>query len=229
MQNQKTPLRIAIAAFVKTPELSPVKTRLARDLGSEGALAFYRMSYRSVESVLEASRNTNRVEYRWHPHWAVAEEAGLASWVGFPTIWQGEGGLGERLATIYHLLWQGHDAVFFVGADCPQIDLPTLETAAAELAESPFVMGPARDGGFYLFGSRVPVSKEIFQNVKYSADDTRDALIDGLAPLGETALIHPLTDVDHQGDLRTVLDEFSGVASQTPAQVTLVNWLKEHA
>jgi hypothetical protein len=42
----------AIAIFVKTPGVSPVKTRLAANLGQENAEAFHLASSRAVESIV---------------------------------------------------------------------------------------------------------------------------------------------------------------------------------
>ena len=60
----------ALAIFVKTPELSAVKTRLAAEIGREEAIAFYRSCVGAIEAVAaEASRRSPLDVY-----WAVAEE-----------------------------------------------------------------------------------------------------------------------------------------------------------
>ncbi len=56
-------MKIAIAIFVKTPGVSPLKTRLAASLGQEKALHFYKLSLKCIISTLE--------ETAINPYWAV--------------------------------------------------------------------------------------------------------------------------------------------------------------
>ena len=89
----------AIAIFVKTPGLSPVKTRLAATLGREAAEAFHLASSQSVSSVAQSLGRQADIK----GYYAVAEETALnhSYWEDMPCLWQGEGGLGERMAHIY--------------------------------------------------------------------------------------------------------------------------------
>jgi len=103
----------AVAIFVKTPGLSPVKTRLAAGVGVEAATEFHRLAAASVAGVARACGE------EIVPYWAVAEQEALdaPAWRGFPTIWQGEGGLGARLDRIYATLLLRHGRVLLIGAD----------------------------------------------------------------------------------------------------------------
>jgi glycosyltransferase A (GT-A) superfamily protein (DUF2064 family) len=119
----------AVAIFVKTPGLSPVKTRLAAGgMGAEAATEFHRLS---VAGVARACGDDVA------PYWAVAEREALAppAWRGFPAIWQGEGGLGARLDRIYATLLQRHGRVLLIGADAPQIT-PDLRDALRALPDA---------------------------------------------------------------------------------------------
>ena len=66
----------ALVVFVKTPGLSPVKTRLAKGIGSENAKTFFVKSVKAVESIAHRILKNNDVDC--HPHWAVAENDGLS-------------------------------------------------------------------------------------------------------------------------------------------------------
>jgi hypothetical protein len=46
------PDSVAIAVWVKTPGFTPAKTRLARDIGTPAAEAFYRLAVDVVRAVL---------------------------------------------------------------------------------------------------------------------------------------------------------------------------------
>ena len=208
----------AIAIFVKTPSLSPVKTRLAAGIGSESAQEFYRMS---LDAVKETVKAVKAIAY-----WAVAEEKGLTDplWLGFPALYTGEGGLGERQHYIYQTLLDNYGRVLLIGADAPQISKDTLEQAEIALDTNDFVIGPARDGGYYLFGGRVSTEQKIWTSVPWSTSMTRERL-ESMLP-SKPAHLPMLTDVDTQDDLQYVHQEMP--EHITPEQNRILEWIENH-
>lgn len=66
--------------------------------------------------------------------------------------------LGKRMAgAIRWGLQRPPGRVILLGTDCVGLSSGLIERAIRFLDAVPIVLGPARDGGFYLFGSRVPV------------------------------------------------------------------------
>ena len=193
----------AIAVFVKTPGLSPIKTRLAQTIGQEAAEKFHLFSSSCVEAVITETVKTYQ---KITPYWAIAEKIGLSysAWSRFQRIYQGEGSLGERLSAIYDELLKKHSFVIFLGADSPQISLDILTSAIDSMSKFPFVIGRAKDGGFYLFGGRVAIPKQTWLSVQYSCDQTATTLIKYLLPLGSIAEVPTLTDVDTYEDLKEI-------------------------
>lgn len=213
----------ALAIFAKTPGLSPVKTRLARTIGETAATQFHRAAARIVGLVAEACRPA------LHPYWAVAERDALEhdAWRSHPTLWQGEGGLGERMHRIHATLLERHGRVLMIGCDSPQVSAGLLRTAADRLETGalPFVMGPARDGGFWLFGGRRAIPAAIWTGVAYSQADTGARLRDALAPLGGVACIETLGDVDEAEDLAPMAEALRGLEPKLPEQAALAQWI----
>lgn len=201
----------AIVIFVKTPSLSPVKTRLAAGIGKEAALAFYQLSLRCVQ---ETVRSTDVI-----PYWAVGEQDGLTDplWQNFTALWTGEGDLGERQHHIYETLLQKHDRVLLIGADAPQLSKNILEQAVVALDTSDFVIGPARDGGYYLFGGRVPTEQKIWASVPWSTSMTREKLEAALP--GKPAYLPFLTDVDTEYDLALMRTEMPDHPTQSQKNI----------
>lgn len=217
----------AVGIFVKTPGLSPVKTRLAQTIGRDAAEKFHRLSARAVEAVVQRAAADGRVS----PYWAVAERDGLAHplWQGFARIAQGSGGLGERLARVYDELLRRHAFAMLIGADAPQMAPALLLSAAERLTDSyceSFVVGRARDGGFYLFAGKQRVAPEVWREIPYSVASTADELIARLRPLGATAELPVLCDVDDAGDLEQVLAELRGLSDPLPEQLALAGWIE---
>lgn len=220
----------ALAIFVKTPGYSPLKTRLAADIGTRAATMFHRLAARAVAEVAHAAHAANDA---LQPYWAVAERTALddPSWQDLPRLWQGEGALGQRLHHVYAELSATCHGVLLVGADAPQITPAQLLQASDVLGrgEAPFVLGEARDGGFWLFGGRAPVAQEIWCGVGYSRHDTAAQLRQALGLREGFSELPMLTDVDHASDLEVLADALSALPSPLPAQRSLAHWLKTGA
>lgn len=215
----------ALAIFVKTPGLSPVKTRLAASIGVNAAERFHQLAAAAVQAVARAAMPEVT------PFWAVAEADAVDQppWTGLPTTWQGEGTLGERLHRVCTHLHGQHGHVLMIGADSPQLSPKLLRQAAAALhtGPDPFVLGRAEDGGFWLFGSRLPVPKAAWVTPRYSSPTTAEELIAALASLGSIASIPPLVDVDRVDDLHVLLRALDALANPLPEQSALRDWLRE--
>jgi rSAM/selenodomain-associated transferase 1 len=225
--SQDPPLKTALAIFVKTPGLSAIKTRLARTLGGAAAGEFYRLSVNAIAAVARASVAAG-VELT--PYWAVAEHAALAhpDWREFPTVWQGPDELGDRLEHVHNALRTRHAQVLLIGADAPQICSTDLAAAIAALRNpaTPFVLGRARDGGFWLLGSRAQVPRQIWQAVDYSAASTAAELSDALGELGNIAYLSQLTDVDTADDLPWLLRELAALTAPLADQRAMHAWIE---
>jgi glycosyltransferase A (GT-A) superfamily protein (DUF2064 family) len=187
-----------LAVFVKTPGLSPLKTRLAAAIGAEAALAVYRSSLACVQSaVAEAAAAGHLV-----PYWAVAEQAGLAHWRDWPALAQPEADLGERMQAIYTELVSRHGAAILLGADAPLLTPSLLTEVATALAGPPLrVIVPALDGGFVLFGANLALADEPWSAVPYGAPDTARQFV-AMVGSGWPLTQYPaLPDLDERADL----------------------------
>ena len=219
----------AVAIFVKTPGISPLKTRLAQGIGRDQADEFYAQSLKAVEAVV--TRATFDLA-GLHSYWAVAEMQGMGHelWRRFSTIEQGSGGLGERLFQVSSQLLKKHDFVILIGADSPQISCKILVEAAEVLANKEsrtrsFVLGKATDGGFYLFGTQKELSLSIWQGISYSQSDTAIKLENQLTLQGQVHPLRVLSDVDTVEDLSQILDQFVRDEDLLPEQRAIKNWI----
>lgn len=211
----------ALAIFVKTPGLSPVKTRLAAGIGQLQAEMFHRQSTAAVEAVSRAAGPALAL------YWAVAENHGLehSLWSALPKLWQGQGDLGARLHRVYSHLQARHGSVLLIGADTPQLTSSLLQQALQALQRAPFVLGPSDDGGFWLFGGRLVVAASIWQSIRYSQPDTAIELQTALAGHGEIAQLPTLVDVDRIDDLARVREALTRLTEPLPEQQQLLDWL----
>ncbi len=217
----------AIAVFVKTPGLSPVKTRLAVTLGKKTAEAFYMASARSVSSVIQQlSEQADVVSY-----YAVAEQSAINHhyyWDDLPCVWQGEGGLGERMAHIYQTLLTQHEFVILVGSDVPQMNINDLTSASEWLAydvQAQLAFGSSADGGFWLFGGNCDVPHAIWTEVIYSKADTGTQFFKKIEPLGHIKTLSCLRDVDDSTDLIPLREALVNLTDPLAEQSELLDFL----
>lgn len=224
-------MRGAVAVFVKTPGLSPVKTRLAATLGHQQAEQFFLLAKDAIAAMLAEARAVGAAaDIELHAYWAVGEAKGVQHplWQtdGMRRMHTGEGGLGERMCHVYNTLLAEYDFVLLLGMDSPQ-NTPANLLRAAEYLRTPdsLVFGPVYDGGFYLLGGNAPIALEQWLAVTYSAEDTLEKLVAQMTqPAAQIRYLPKLTDVDTQPDLAAICAEMPDEA--LPEQQAVIDWIQ---
>lgn len=213
----------AIAIFVKTPGHSPVKSRLAETIGKRLAERCHLRCARTVAAVARAA-DIGPV------YWAVAEEnAGRHRlWRDLPVLVQPPGGLGARMNAIHDVLVHRHGSALLLGADLPQVDQAALQTAKLWLegAAGRGVIGPALDGGFWLFGANRSLPGTVWSQPDYGTETVLERFVDAIGNLLDWKRLTARTDLDRIDDLPGILAELHGLARPHPAQRGLIDWLE---
>ncbi len=213
----------AIAIFVKTPGLSPVKTRLADGIGEARAIELYRQC---AAAVLAAARSASVGPV----YWALAESTPEATrhWPEQAAIIaQGNGNLGQRMARVMNALVDRHGSGLLLGADAPQLETEQLQRADRWLGHKTRrnVIGPARDGGFWTFGSNHTVPMQRWTRVAYSRPDTLEQFVQSIGSETEWLKLPTLTDLDTAADLAAVVRELEQLRHPLPTQQALLKAL----
>ncbi len=226
--------KYALAIFVKTPTISSVKTRLAADIGKEEAEEFFVLSAAALHETVKTLQSL-------HPNiksfWAIAESEGLdhSLWQDLPRIYQGDGKLGERLHKVFDQLIDDFDGVVIIGADSPQIGSDDLAVAFEVFDDSigqdgfDIVVGPAKDGGFYLVGSSKRLPSTLWASVRYGTEQAGRDLIDNALKLGDVFTLPEEIDIDTVGDLRTLSTILPERSEDSPAHLALLEWLNSRS
>ncbi|MCG8510102.1 MAG: TIGR04282 family arsenosugar biosynthesis glycosyltransferase [Rhodospirillales bacterium] len=181
-----------LVVFAKEPRLGRVKSRLARDIGTVPAWAFYRQTLNAVLRRLGSGGH-------WQSWLAVAPDAAVAVHRHWPRGWsvigQGPGDLGHRMGRIMRGLPPGPAVI--IGTDIPHISRRHISQAFEALGRHDAVFGPAADGGYWLVGlKRRPCIPELFDHVRWSGPH---ALADTMANLDAKQtvfMLETLEDVD---------------------------------
>lgn len=211
----------ALGLFVKTPGLSPVKTRLARSIGAPAAERLYLACADAVSQLLQQFQRRCGVDCRY----AIAESGSLAEayWAargGLGLMAQGEGGLGARMARVHRQLVREAGFGLLVGADCPQLQLPDLEAAADWLRhpQPRQVIGAAEDGGFWLYGGNRGAPSALWESVSYSQPRTGTEFRAALVAYGELREAPVRGDLDTLEDLPRLAAALRALPTPLPAQ-----------
>jgi uncharacterized protein len=216
---------VGLAIFVKTPGLSPVKTRLAHGIGAAAAERFH---HHAAAAVADVARQARQTLPALTVYWAVAEAEAMTApaWRDLPCLSQGGGDLGARMRRIYDTLRARHGAALLIGADAPQLQATDLQTACHALATADAVIGPSVDGGFWLFGGRVALPDAAWDATPWSQADTRERFVGALGAV-RVATLRTLRDVDDRDDLPALRDALAALPAPTPTQCALAEWLRD--
>lgn len=218
--------RCGLAILVKTPALSAVKTRLWPAIGQQQATRLFEASADATRSVVARTMSHCSVQ----GYWAVAEAAAVHQkrWTGLPTIAQGDGGLGERMAQAYNQLRLDHHCAILIGADSPQLPASALQAAVGWLdsSEPRLVIGPAEDGGFWLFGANVELPGAAWTQSEYSSPDTASGFRTAMDQYGKWLDLPTLRDVDRADDIPALADDLSQLVDPTAEQRSLLALLE---
>lgn len=185
--------------FVRALEVGRVKTRLAATLGTEGALRVYR---RLAEHTVREARAVD-AELRVH-FTPAAREHEVRAWLGDGPRYlaQADGDLGARMGAAFRAAFgDGAERVVIVGSDLPDLSAALLRRAFEKLDEHPAVLGPARDGGYYLLGMRMMIPG-VFDDIPWSTGAVLARTLERMRAADvEPALLPTLVDVDEAEDL----------------------------
>lgn len=218
----------ALAIFVKTPGLSPIKTRLATSIGPALTLEFYQLAVIALKEM--AAKLKDEIP-NLELYFAVAEREGLESplWTDLPTLWQGEGSLGTRLSCVYDQLLKKHSFVSFIGADSPHISFAEIYKAILTVENSKntdFTLGKTDDGGFYFFGGGMPIPQSRWESVEFSTNTTADDLMEEFSAMANFRELPQSFDIDTIEDLRRYHQETFPLYNLLKEQLNLISWAR---
>ena len=113
-----------------------------------------------------------------------------------------------------------------VGSDAPLVGAPILAAAARAIrAGSPVVIGPARDGGYYLIGLDAD-RPEIFAGIPWGTARVLSITLARLRRIGLRAQrLAPARDVDRPADLAWLRRALAGAAGRRAPRTAA--WLRE--
>jgi uncharacterized protein len=188
--------------FIKAPVKGLVKSRLAAVLGEDTALELYRRFVLDILDTLDRTGMPVRVCY------APPDNGGaVTGWLGPVRQYQPQEGsdVGQRMENAFrHAFSGGFSRAILIGSDIPDLPAPLLSEAAAALLTQDAVIGPARDGGYYLIGFRHDTFlPAVFHGISWSTGAVFEQTMAAFAREGKKVHTLPFwQDVDTADDLK---------------------------
>lgn len=186
--------------FVKNLVLGKVKTRLAKDIGAENALIIYQYLLGYTRDI---TRNLSCAKHLYYSNFI--PEADDWSDIVYQKKLQSGTDLGQRMMTAFQQGFEAdYDSILIIGSDNYELTQPIIEQGFRELERYDFVIGPAKDGGYYLLGMKV-LHPSIFENKSWSTDSVLKDTLQSIQKLKSSVYLLPvLNDVDTIADLDTL-------------------------
>lgn len=186
-----------LLVFTRNPELGKVKTRLAKTIGNETALKIYTFLLERTRDIAAKVASDKAVYYsvkiRENDIWDA-------------TIFQKHQQFGEDLGLrMLHAFKNGfkagYEKVMIIGSDLYDLTAETIENAFIALENNEVVIGPAKDGGYYLLGMN-SLEEKVFKNKDWGTETVRKDTLEDLKDkkvflLGELNDVDVFEDIEH--------------------------------
>jgi uncharacterized protein len=185
--------------FSKNPVAGLVKTRLAASIGEAEALSVYEQLRELTREATETVAAAKVVSYA-----DFIPESDLLL-TGYAEAWLQQGcDLGERMHNAFVKGFSvGFSRVALIGTDCPEITPFILDLAFQKLDDCDLVLGPARDGGFYLSALKHPFPELFLDRTWSTSSVLNDSQRIAREHQRSCELLPALSDIDTFDDLKT--------------------------
>lgn len=190
-----------LVLFGRYPVPGRTKTRLIPALGPAGAADLQRrLTLKSLTTVLKTNLPASSVEFCY----TGGGPDQVRRWLGRHGIGfsrQTSDGLGSRMADALKTAFRkGFHPVVLVGTDIPAMTAEHIRSAFEALGRHDVVLGPSRDGGYWLIGMRRPA--DLFQGIAWGRSDVLARTLTQADRQGLTVFqLDPLNDIDTADDL----------------------------
>lgn len=177
--------------------MGKVKTRLAASIGPVRALEIY---HKLLQKTSEITRKLSFDKVVFYSDFIDKDD--LWGPEAYQKQLQATGDLGERIATAFNWGFNSdYQHICVIGSDCFELSSTIIEEGFTTLESYDAVMGPSRDGGYYLLGMN-QMHPEIFRRKQWGTDSVAADTIEDFKSLRLTySLLRPLNDIDVEEDL----------------------------
>lgn len=189
--------RNALIILIRNPQIGHVKTRLAKKIGNENALKVYEMLLDYTRSITKRFNSSRLLFYSNYIDTNDLWDNNL-----YTKLLQEGKDFGEKMYNAFQFALKDHEKAVIIGSDCEELTVKIIKQAFNKLSKNDVVLGPAKDGGYYLMGLKKTYS-ELFIDKKWSTETVLEDTIDDIRSLGLKYYFLPtLSDIDNYEDFK---------------------------
>lgn len=188
----------ALIIFTRNPELGKVKTRLAKSVGDESALKIYNFL---LKHTVEITKDLSLDKFVFYSD--AIHKNDIWKEDNYKKKLQAGIDLGERMENSFSEIFDmGYKEVIIIGCDMFDLEKNELDQAFKELRAHDYVIGPAKDGGYYLLGMKKPNNK-IFKDKNWGSSSVLEDTLQDLKYM-KYLLLEEKNDIDYYSDIKNV-------------------------
>ncbi|WP_394332233.1 TIGR04282 family arsenosugar biosynthesis glycosyltransferase [Aquimarina aggregata] len=184
--------------FTRNPELGKCKTRLAATVGDQVALDIYTFLLEHTVQITKDLNVTKEVHYSQNKNDNDLWEAAI-----YNKMEQSGSDLGKRMEYAFAAGFEkGYQNIIIIGSDMYDLNQIDLEHAFTTLKTHDYVIGPAEDGGYYLFGMK-SLNSQVFKNKIWGTDSVLKDTLEDLKK-ENIKLLEVRNDIDYYEDIKDI-------------------------
>ncbi len=203
-------MKNVVIIYAKWPEKGATKTRVGKVTGEDFA---YELSVRCFDDLIKNIRFANDYDLvvgvnSKREARLFKQKYGIDSLIVQPVK---TGNKQEKQSIKFHRIFStllgdiNYEKAILIPMDVPYLTEQDLNKAFDDLDKQQFVFGPEHNGGVYLIGVRGPFKQNIFENVRWS---TENSLVDlAVNTQGECIQLRYFDDINEFDDLFKIKDK----------------------
>lgn len=186
----------ALIIFSRNPELGKCKTRLAKTIGDESALDIYNYLLQHTAHIAEQVKADRYIFYSEN-----IKKDDIWNTATFNKKLQEGVDLGDRMENAFAELFElGYEKAIIIGSDLLDLTSNDVTEAYEFLNNFETVIGPAKDGGYYLLGMK-KLNSDVFKNKDWGTSSVLEKTLEDLQE-NEVHLLKELNDIDTFEDMQ---------------------------
>lgn len=185
-----------LIVFTRNPALGKVKSRLAKDIGDVNALEIYKELLRHTNEITK-----NIAVDKWVFYSENIQENDLWETSVFSKKLQKGATLGDKMSNAFiEGFDNGYENIIIIGSDIYDLKSEHIKMGFSKLLNFDTVLGPAIDGGYYLFGMKTYIS-EVFKNKNWGKETVLKNTVSDLEGKKTIYFLETLNDIDVISDI----------------------------
>ena len=192
--------KTSIIIFVKYPAAGKVKTRLAATMGNYNAKELYKIISKKIIDNIKQLNKTHKYIFYADKN----DKEKVIRWLGKKFFYSPQDGnsLGERMMKAFEKVFShGANKAIIIGTDIPDLTKEIIEEVIKKLNDYDIIIGPSRDGGYYLLGMNT-MHRALFEVIEFSTPLVLGQTINKIESLGLKYFLLPeLQDIDTEEEL----------------------------